>query len=260
MWRIFLYSLKDLTRSRWIFFYALFYFLFTLGLFLFSADLSKAIISLMNITLVLVPLIATIFGSMYFYNSREFIDLLLSQPLPRYRIFGGLFLGVSLSLALCYLLGVGIPFAMYGVFGSAEILNFITLLFNGIILSLIFSGISIWIGLANENKLKGFGIAIVVWLFFAVVYDGLQLLLLVSFSDYPIEKFSIGASILNPISLSRILILLKLDISALMGFTGAVFKKFFGTNAGILISVFSLVFWTILPFFGLILASRKKDF
>ncbi len=260
MFRIFQYSLKDLIRSRWIFYYGVFYLLFTTGLFILSNDLSKSIISLMNITLVLVPLIATIFGSMYFYQSREFVELLLAQPLPRQRIFGGLFLGVSLSLGICYLLGVGIPFVFYGIAGSGEIWNFLTLLFNGVILSLIFSGLAIWIGLANENKLKGFGIAIVVWLFFAVIYDGIQLLLLVAFSEYPIEKFSIGASILNPISLSRIQILLKLDISALMGFTGAVFKKFFGTNTGIIISTLSLIFWTIIPFMGIIFTSRKKDF
>ncbi len=39
----------------------------------------------------------------------------------------------------------------------------------------------------------------------------------------------VGLSALNPIDLSRILILLQLDVSAMMGYTGAVFKDFFGT-------------------------------
>ncbi|MBS1645034.1 MAG: hypothetical protein JST36_08365 [Bacteroidetes bacterium] len=54
-------------------------------------------------------------------------------------------------------------------------------------------------------------------------------------------------SFLNPIDLGRILILLKLDVAALMGFTGAVFKDFFGTNLGILISLAVLLLWAGIP-------------
>jgi Cu-processing system permease protein len=260
MLKIFTYSLKDLSRSRWIFFYGIFYLVFTFGLFMLSNDLSKTIISLMNITMVLVPLIATIFSSMYFYNSREFIELLLAQPLPRSKIFIGLFLGVSISLSLCFLIGVGAPFLLYGIFTSIEIWNYSTLLVTGVILSIVFSGISIWISIVNENKLMGFGISIILWLTFSVLYDGVILLLLLAYSEYPIDKFAIGASIFNPISLSRILIMLKLDISALMGFTGAVFKKFFGTYAGMGISFFALIFWIFIPILGIFYSSRKKDF
>ena len=55
--------------------------------------------------------------------------------------------------------------------------------------------------------------------------------------DYPMEKPMIGLSALNPIDLSRILILLQLDVSAMMGYTGAVFEDFFGTYPG---KIFSL--------------------
>ncbi len=65
----------------------------------------------------------------------------------------------------------------------------------------------------NENKIKGFGYAILMWLFFAVIYDGLFLISLVVFNEYPLEKFSLIATMSNPIDLSRILILLKLDIA-----------------------------------------------
>jgi Cu-processing system permease protein len=57
----------------------------------------------------------------------------------------------------------------------------------------------------------------------------------------------IALSALNPIDLSRILILLQLDVSAMMGYTGAVFKDFFGTSTGLLFSFFVLLFWIILP-------------
>lgn len=247
-------------RSRWTYIYFAFYLAFTLSLLYLSGDISKVIISLMNVILILCPLIATMFGVMYYYNSREFTELLLAQPIRRRDIFWGQYLGLALSLSLSLLLGVGGPFVLYGIFASAEIWNFFVLVFNGLFLSFIFSALAFYIALKNENKIRGFGLAIVVWLFFAVLYDGLFLLLLMSFSDYPLENFSIIASMFNPIDLSRILILLKLDISALMGYTGAVFQKFLGAGTGMAVSMLVLLLWVVLPALGIRAAAARKDF
>ena len=54
----------------------------------------------MNVILLLVPLIATMFGVMYYYNSREFTELLLAQPIPRRHIFIGQYLGIAGSLSI----------------------------------------------------------------------------------------------------------------------------------------------------------------
>ncbi|MDX1472133.1 MAG: ABC transporter permease, partial [Flavobacteriaceae bacterium] len=108
--------------------------------------------------------------------------------------------------------------------------------------------------------IKGFGYAIVLWLFLAVVYDGLFLMSLIYFEDYPLDYFSLTATILNPVDLSRVLILLKLDISALLGYTGAVFQKFFGTSFGFIISFIALSLWVIIPVYFIKLISSRKDF
>jgi Cu-processing system permease protein len=260
MLKILKYTLYDLSRSRWSYFYFGFYLLFTGALLMLSGDVSKVVISLMNVILILCPLIATMFGVMYYYNSREFVELLLAQPIRRRDIFGGQYLGVAISLSLSLLLGIGLPFLVYGLLGSAEIWNFFTLIGNGVLLSFIFSGLAFWVALRHDNKIKGFGIAILVWLFFAVIYDGLFLLLLLFFRDYPLEGLSLGLSILNPIDLSRILVLLKLDVSALMGYTGAVFQQFFGTWLGIGVSVLGLLLWILVPGLSMQRIANKKDF
>jgi Cu-processing system permease protein len=56
------------------------------------------------------------------------------------------------------------------------------------------------------------------------------------------------------------LILLKLDISALLGYTGAVFKNFLGTQLGFMISAAVLILWTLLPIWRLKVKAQKKDF
>lgn len=214
----------------------------------------------MNVIIVLVPLIGTVFGIMYYYNSKEFTELLLAQPIKRSSIFLGQYLGVAGSLTMSLVLGLGIPFMLYGLFRSNAIFDFTLLLVTGAFLTMIFTALSFNIALSNENRIKGFGYAILLWLFMAVIYDGLFLMSLIVFKEYPLDSFSLFATMLNPIDLSRTLILLKLDISALLGYTGAVFKQFFGTDQGLLISISMLVLWTLLPIWRLVFKSKKKDF
>ncbi|APS38926.1 MULTISPECIES: ABC transporter permease subunit [Salegentibacter] len=260
MFKILKYSFFDLFRSRWSFVYFFFYLLLGLVLLFLNNDLSNAIITLMNVIIVLVPLIGTIFGIMYFYNSREFTELLLAQPIARKHIFLGQYLGVAISLALSLVLGLGIPFIIYGLLESSAIWDFLSLLVVGSFLTFIFTALSFGIALRFENKIKGFGMAILMWLFLAIIYDGIFLLLLMYFQEYPLEDFALAASVLNPIDLSRTLILLKLDISALLGYTGAVFKSFFGTTKGSIISFGVLLAWVILPVWGMLRLASKKDF
>jgi len=260
MLKILKYSFYDLMRSRWSYVYFLFYLALGFVLLFLNNDVSKAVITLMNIIIVLVPLIGTIFGVMYFYNSKEFTELLLAQPIRRSSIFLGQYLGVAGSLTLSLILGLGIPFVLYGLLNSNAIFDFSLLLVVGAFLTLIFTALSFNIALSNENKIKGFGYAVLLWLFLAVIYDGLFLMSLILFEEYPLDNFSLFATMLNPIDLSRTLILLKLDISALLGYTGAVFKSFFGTGLGLLISMVMLTLWTVLPIFRLIHRSKKKDF
>ena len=260
MLKILKYSFYDLLRSRWSYVYFCFYLVIGFSLLFLNNDTSKAVITLMNIIVVLTPLIGTIFGIMYYYNSREFTELLLAQPIKRSTIFLGQYVGVSLSLSLSLVLGLGIPFLAYGVTQSTAIFDFISLLFVGAFLTFIFVALAFNIALSNENKIKGFGYSILLWLFLAVIYDGLFLISLITFQEYPLDKFSLFATMFNPIDLSRILILLRLDISALLGYTGAVFQQFFGTNIGMILSSSVLILWTVIPACRIISKSKKKDF
>lgn len=260
MLKILKYSFFDLLRSSWSYVYFFFYLAIGFVLLFLNNDTSKAVITLMNIIVVLTPLIGTIFGVMYYYNSREFTELLLAQPLRRSTIFLGQYLGVSISLSLSLVLGLGIPFLAYGITQSTAIFNFISLLIVGAFLTFIFVALAFTIALSNANKIKGFGYAILLWLFLAVIYDGLFLISLIVFQEYPLDQFSLFATLFNPIDLSRIIILLKLDISALLGYTGAVFQKFFGTNLGMILSMSVLILWTVLPVWRIVAKSNKKDF
>ncbi len=258
--KIIRYQIHDISRSKWIIIYTTFFLLITYGLISFSNDSSKVILSLLNVALIIIPLVSIIFGTVYLYNNKDYITLILSQPIKRTSLYLGLYLGLVIPLTASFLLGIGVPL----LFFSHDLKNYysiiIFLFIAGFFQTFIFVSISFLIATWNENKILGLGLSIFCWLFFSVLYDGLLLLIINFFQNYPLEKALIGFTILNPVDLSRILVTLKLDVAALMGYTGAVFQKFFNTNLGMVFSLIALIIWVVVPL--LIGKSKfsKKDF
>ncbi len=258
--KIIKYQLQDVLRTKWIVFYGIFFLVATDALFRFGGSGERVILSLMNVVLIVIPLVAIVLGAMYLYNSREYIELLLSQPIQRRSLFFGLFVGLTLPLVLAFAAGVGLPFLYHGAIGGEGGGPLGLLLLTGMLLTVIFVALSFSIALATEDKIKGLGAALVVWMFFSVIYNGLVLLVIQLFSDYPLQQPVIAMTLLNPIDLGRTLLLLNLDISALMGFTGAVFQRFFGSATGIGVSVLAMLTWLAVP---LLLGQRvflRKNF
>lgn len=242
MIRITKHALYDILRNRFVLFYALFLMVITFSLFSLDSDPGKAVLSLLNIILMVVPLVSIIFTTIYFFNSYEFIELLLSQPIDRKVIFFSEFMAIAAALSTAYLLGVGVPIFMLSPDAGS-----LYLLLAGLMLTWVFVSLAFAASVITRDKAKGIGIALLFWFYFGLIYDGFLLYIIYSFSDYPIEKITLTLVSLNPIDLARIVILLKLDISALMGYTGAFYKDFFGTNMGIIYSFSLLLIWTLVP-------------
>jgi len=248
------YVLYDIVRSKVILAYSVFLLVVSLSLFNMEENSSKAILSLLNIVLIVVPLVSMIFATIHYYNSYEFIELMLSQPMSRTKIIMSEYGGVSLSLLCSFFIGVGIPVLIYAPESTG-----LSLLFNGFALTLIFTSLAFFTSVKARDKARGIGAALMLWFYFALIYDGLVLLILFTFSDYPLEKFTLFLSALNPIDLGRIAIMLKMDVSALMGYTGALYKDFFGSGTGILFTVGIMLLWIVIPLWLSVKSFKKKD-
>ena len=107
------YVLYDILRSKVVIAYTLFLLVVSLCLFQLEENQSKAILSLLTIVLIVVPLISMIFTTIHYYNSYEFIELMLSQPLSRTCILLSEFAGVAMSLLSAFFVGVGIPVLLF---------------------------------------------------------------------------------------------------------------------------------------------------
>ncbi|MEO6902429.1 MAG: ABC transporter permease subunit [Bacteroidia bacterium] len=248
------YVILDILRSKIILIYTLLLFIISLSVFFLDDNNSKGLLSLLNLVLFIVPLVSIIFSTIYIYNSSEFIELLVSQPLKRKSIWMSLFIGLSSSLVVSFIVGAGLTVLYF-----EPSITGILMILLGSMLSVIFVAIALLACVITRDKTKGIGAAIFLWLYFAIIFDGLVLFLLFQFADYPLEKPMMIISAFNPIDLSRIMILLRLDISALMGYTGAVFKDFFGTSIGFIVSVVTLLLWIIIPLYFSERIFRKKD-
>jgi hypothetical protein len=86
------YQVRDLVRSRWLAAYTLFFLVASEGLLRYGGGASKALLSLGSIVLFVVPLVTAVFGTVYVYNSRDYTELLLAQPVRRGSLYAGLYL------------------------------------------------------------------------------------------------------------------------------------------------------------------------
>ena len=220
MKKIIKYVIIDILRNKIMLAYTLFLLLFSFSIFNLEDNSAKGLLSLLNIILIIVPLVSILFSAIYVYNSAEFLELLVSQPLKRKTIWLSIFFGLSCSLAIAFIIGAGLPILIY----QANPTGFMMLV-TGVFLSIIFVAIAMLAAVSARDKAKGIGITILLWLYFSLLFDGLVLFLLFQFSDYPVEKLMVFVSGLNPIDLGRILILLKMEIINLLQMMVLFFRK-----------------------------------
>ncbi len=237
------FILADILRARVMIGYTVLLALLGWSVFSLEEDSHKGILTLLHLILLATPLVCIIFTTIYLYNSAEFIELLLSQPVTRRNVWTSLFLGLFLSMGLSFWLGAGIPIILFSGFELAMVL-----LIAGTLLSAVFVALGFLCNAITRDKAKGIGMAILLWLFFSLLFDGLVLFLSFQFADYPIEKPMVVLAAMNPVDLARIYIILKLDVSAMLGYTGAIFKEFFGARWGMLIGLALMILWTIIPY------------
>ena len=252
--RIIKIILSDIIRNKIVLAYTLILSILSWSSFALEDNSSKGLLTILNVILFTVPLVSILFATIYLYNSAEFIELLLSQPIKRRKIWLSLFFGLSSAMVFAFFIGAGIPLLV----NSPDSIGFMMLL-NGCLISIIFVALAFLSSILTRDKAKGIGLAIMIWLYFALLFDGMVLFLLFQLAEYPIENMMVGITAFSPIDLARIQILLHLDVSAMMGYTGAIFKDFFGTSVGLVVSFVLLSLWAIFPFFISMRKFNKKD-
>jgi Cu-processing system permease protein len=246
---------KNIFRSHWVFIYAgtlalLSYFLVSLG-----GSPLRLSFSILNVVTYLVPLVTLLYSAIYWYNSEKFVNLILIQNVPRKVIYFSRYLALSTSMILGFLLGL-LPVAIfYEITGSA----FFLLLVIGIVLTLIFVAVSQFIVVFIKDKTFGLGASFLVWIYLSVLHDGLMFLTMVMFNQYPLKWPVLILTFLNPVNLSRVLLMSEMNLIQLMGFSGAIFQDMFSLELGVSTAVLVLAVWLISPLIFGLFKFKNKD-
>ena len=157
--RITQFVILDILKNRIVLIYTFLLAILSWSVFSLEDNSTKGLLSLLNIILLIVPLVAVIFSTIYQYNSAEFIELLLSQPVQRKKIWWSLFLGLSASMMLAFSIGAGIPLLIY----EPSTVGF--MMFGiGNLISVVFVSLALLSAILTRDKAKGIGISIMLWL------------------------------------------------------------------------------------------------
>jgi Cu-processing system permease protein len=255
-----LFEFRENIRNKWLLVYGISFLLFSgLITYMGASDPLQASGSLLNLMLLLVPLFSLVFGSISFSESLPFNEILVAQPISRRDIFLGKWLGLGAGLSLSFLLGMGLGSLIQMNLSQKGFGSYLFLLALGILLTFVFLSISFhMVNVARKRELI-FGLVLANWFFFFVLYDLIVMGIALTFGDYPLEIPMLLLVFLNPIDLARVLLLMQIDLSALMGYSGALFQKYLGHTDGMVIGSLFLLVWILIPAWLGLRSFKRKD-
>lgn len=249
------YQLANVSRAKWLIAYALFFFVFVNALLMFGSDRSKATASVLSVILLIVPMISILYSSIYWYNSESFTSLLLTQPLRRSSVFLANWLAISVGLAGSFVSSTSAALLINHSFEKGSLV----VLFFGCVLSFIFVGLGLLTSVCIADRMKGVGVTFLLWLYFSILHDALVFAMAASFREYPIEVPTMVLLASNPVDLARIQLLLALDLSAMMGYTGKILQQALSGYMGFALVSGALLLWVSLPVLLALRIFSRKD-
>jgi Cu-processing system permease protein len=251
-------ELRDALRNRWFLLYTAAFAVLALAFSYLAlagagivgfAGFGRTAASMINLVLLIVPLMALTVGSQSLAGEweRGTLSYLLAQPVHRYEIFLGKYLGLALSLLASLALGFGISglvMALAGT-GAADPTQYLTLMVLAFLLSLAMLSVGFLVSAFTRRASVAVGIGLFLWLAFVFLGDlgmmGTSMALRV-----PIANL-FAMSLTNPLQVFKMAAIL--DIRATLDILGPAgiyaFQRYGEGLLAIFLAVLAL--WTIVP-------------
>lgn len=180
LWIIARRELRDALRSRWFAIYTGSFVLLGFGVAYLSGGgqgiggFGRTTAGLINLVTLVVPLMALSAGAGSIASERErgMLPYLLSQPISRGELLLGKWLGLSLALASCVLLGFGV--CALGVAwrgGSAGAMGFVIMAGLTLVLAIGLGGLGLLLSVLSRRTSVATGLAVCAWLLLVLGTD-----------------------------------------------------------------------------------------
>jgi len=212
-------------------------------------DFARTSTSLINLSGFLIPLFSLLLGVFSFISNKEYLELMVAQPISRHQVIIGKYLGLLLTLLGATIIGFTIPGILVSLSVGVEgALNYALVILFSSFLGVVFVGCSILISQISNRQQIALGIAIGVWIFFEVVYGLIILGSTLYLTPSILKTTLIFGLIGNPIDIFRVLSLLVVGGAEFFGPAGATLLKLSGSELiATLAGMVGLLLWMIIP-------------
>jgi len=224
-------------------------------------DFARTAASITSLSAFLIPLFALLLGVFGFLANREYMELVVSQPVSRGSILLGKYVGLALTVVGSTIAGLGLPGVVIALsIGTAGALQYAAVVAHAAMLGAIFSAMALLIILLARRQQVALGLAIGVWLFYEVLYDVAMLGSTLYFTPAFLRVFLLLGLLGNPIDITRVLSLLAVGGPHFFGPGGATLLKLAGSTAvAVAVGWSALVAWMLVPLGLAARAFRRLD-
>lgn len=182
IWLLVRKELRDSLRNRWFLLYTMAFTALAFGLAYLSqigtgygglAGFGKTAASLVNLTLLIVPLMAVTMGALSLSSERErgMLAYMLAQPVTRTEVFLSKFIGQGIAFAGTIAIGFGSSAALLSRQGAADGEIFLRLAGLSLLLALAMLATGMLIATVVRRASAAMGTAVFVWLFVTLFGD-----------------------------------------------------------------------------------------
>lgn len=261
---------REAVQGWWVGVYAVAFAALALGLAVAGArgagalgfmGFNRTSASLLNACLLLVPLVALALGASAISGERErgTLQVTLAQPVARWEVLAGTFLGLLAALALATAVGFGA--AGFVIALLAPVIDpgrYLTLLLLVVALAGVMLAIGLWLSVVCGSRMRALGAALAVWFVLVLFFD--LGVIGVTLSGALGGRGLAAALLLNPVDVTRVLAVLRLspDLEVL-GPAGAYLTDTLGTGGTAAVLTLALAAWLALPAAGAVWAFRRQD-
>jgi Cu-processing system permease protein len=214
-------------------------------------DFARTAVSLVQLVLLLVPLMALLIGVLSLAPERGAAEIVFSQPVGRGTILVGKLLGLFQALAAAQAIGFGAAgLLVHGRSGSEGLAGFLLLVGASLVTTGVFLGIAAFLaaGAVGRRRTRALALALVVWFVAVALVDLLALGLATVLPSGRASRVIMVASLANPVGAVRTGALLGIEGTAAFGAASLALLRFTGgpVGAGLVLGG-SLLFWLVTP-------------
>jgi ABC-type transport system involved in multi-copper enzyme maturation permease subunit len=227
------------------------------------AGFSRTAISLLNLVLYLVPLLALLLSITSMAAEREEggLEVLLAQPIARRALVLGKFAGLGAALAIALLGGFGAAGLLIAIAGADMAAGgYLLLVLRSLGLGLAFISMGLWLASASASRLRALTWGLLLWFASVLLYDLLVVGATALFGGAAL-KGALGLLLVaNPVDLTRIAVLIQLGGVDSFGLTAQALIGFLRGPAGSALLALALLAWIVAPLLGAVRAFDRRDF